>query len=215
MPDLDTETEVSKSIVELLADLDDGESATKDKELVEFIGESGKTWKSKEERIRQSFDLKMRGVPISAIAITLGISVGTVHNDLRQHAEDYRKRLEQEPAANLIADALVWYDDIERACLFEASQAGKGSVIPSKTGEIIRSGADNKEKLPFIQTAMKARESKIKLMMDTGIIPKEPEKIYHSLKDDKSRVEEKTGLTRSEEELKASIVDLLSRARRL
>ena len=75
-------------------------------------------------------------------------------------------------------NSLMFLDKMEEVCLFEASQASSGGAsVDPKTGEVTRDGAsNNKVRLLFIRTALNAREMKMKLMLDTGIIPREADK---------------------------------------
>jgi hypothetical protein len=54
---------------------------------------------------------------------------------------------------------------------------------------------------------------KMKLMLDTGVLPKQPEKLYHSIKRDE---EDKASVdTRSEEEIQQQVIELLKRGKNL
>jgi hypothetical protein len=174
---------------------------------------------SKDERIQKVLNLKMAGIPVTAIAKSLGVSVGTVYSDLKHHYNEYRQRLDQEPAVNIISESLAFLDSVEETCLFEANQSdslGEKKEFDPKTGEVkpVKRVTNTKGKLAWMQCAMKVRDMKLNLMLETGIIPREPDKIYHALKDDLV-VEEDKSLDRTEDEIKKQIVELIKKSRRL
>jgi DNA-binding CsgD family transcriptional regulator len=167
------------------------------------------------ERMEKVVDLKMRGIGNTAIAKALGVDPSTVWRDLKRAREQYRETLEQEPAANLIADSLMFLDKIEEVCLFEASQASSGEAkVDPTTGEVTRdAGSNAKGKFQYIRAALTARDMKNKLMLDTGVMPREPDKLYHSIKKEEESKEEMD--VRNAEEIRDQVLELLKRGRNL
>ena len=110
----------------------------------------------------------------------------------------------------------MFLDKIEEVCLFEASQSGSGTTsVDPTTGEVIReSNPNNKGKFQFIRGALTAREMKMKLMLDTGVIPREADKLYHTIKQDEE-VEDKGLDDRNAEEIRDQVMELLKRGRNL
>jgi len=188
--------------------------ALKDLEDVRDIPDAPKeTTRVRQEKV---LDLKMRGISNTAIARALGVDPSTIWRDLKKAREEYREGLENEPAANLIAESLMFLDRVEEVCLFEANQTAASSVkVDPDSGEVIRDGAASKtrDKIQFIRAALTARDMKTKLMLDTGVIPKEPEKLYHSIKPEQE-VEEVTDF-REEAEIRQQVIELLKRGRNL
>ena len=168
------------------------------------------------ERVDKVVDLKMRGISNSAIAKALGVDPSTVWRDLRRARESYRETLENEPAANLISESLMFLDKIEEVCLFEASQSGMAEAkVDPVTGEVTRESSSNgRGKFQFIRAALTAREMKTKLMLDTGIIPREPDKLYHTMKKDDEE-DKKTLDVRDATEIRDQVLELLKRGRNL
>lgn len=141
---------------------------------------------SKDERMHRAFALKMRGFTVADIARVLKVNRSTIDRDLSAYTNQFRESLEQEPAANIIAESVLWLDDIERMCLFEAQQSGDDTRIDPEDGTatVIKSG-DSVTKNRWVISAMKAREMKTKLLSDTGVIPKDPDRIYHRIVESK------------------------------
>ena len=203
-----------KGIAELLGDL--AESPV-DK-TPEEVERDKLTSLSLDEKAAKAFDNQMRGVPVSAIAAAFSVDQSTVYRWLNHYAETYRQRIEQQPAANLIAESLLFLTRIEELCLYEANQSeSDGGTYDSATGEVSRpksfQASGNKAK--FVQSAMKARQMKNDLMLQTGILPKEPSKLYHAFTDEKRTEEDEisTAISRSSDEIRQDIEALLSKGR--
>ena len=205
-----------KGIADILGDL----AETPESKSPEEIERDKLTALSLDEKAAKAFDNQMRGVPVSAIAAAFGVDQSTVYRWLNHYAQTYRQRIEQQPAANLIAESLLFLTRIEELCLYEANQSEvDGGTYDSKTGEVSRpktfQASGNKAK--FIQSAMKARQMKNDLMLQTGILPKEPEKLYHAFDVEKREKEEEIGtaITRTPDEIRKDIEALLSKGRTL
>jgi hypothetical protein len=195
---------MSDGLIKALSDLEDvrAEKPEPEKDLVA-------------ERMEKVIDLKMRGIGNTAIAKALGVDPSTVWRDLKRAREQYRETLEDEPAANLIADSLMFLDKIEEVCLFEAAQSTSGEAkVDPTTGEVTREGTNNvRGKFQYIRAALTARDMKNKLMLDTGVMPREPDKLYHSIKRDEETKEELD--VRNAEEIRDQVLELLKRGRNL
>ena len=104
------------------------------------------------------------------------------------------------------------------ACRTHKSEVD-GGTYDSKTGEVSRpktfQASGNKAK--FIQSAMKARQMKNDLMLQTGILPKDPEKLYHAFDVEKREKEDEIGtaISRTPDEIRKDIEALLSKGRTL
>jgi transposase-like protein len=208
-------TEEIKGIAGLLEDLAD--TSPKDK-TPEDIERDKLTSLSIDDKAAKAFDNQMRGIPVSAIAAAFGVDQSTVYRWLSHYSKQYRQRLEQEPAANIISESLLFLTRIEELCLYEANQSDvDGATFDSATGEVTRpkSYQASSNKAKFIQSAMKARQMKTDLMIQTGILPKEPERLYHAFDTEKRDKEDliSTALSRSPDEIRKDIEQLLSKGR--
>jgi hypothetical protein len=174
---------------------------------------------SLDEKAAKAFDYQMRGIPVSAISTVFDVDPSTVYRWLSHYAQKFRQRIEQEPAANLIAESLLYLTRIEELCLYEANQSGSdGGAIDPKTGEVVRPKASQASaiKVKYIQAAMKARQMKTDLMIQTGILPKEPERLYHAFTEEKRGAKDsEDAATRTSEEIRSDVEQLLSRGRTL
>jgi len=190
------------------------EKVTKD--TLEFRAKSH-YW-SEEEKINTCVMFRMKGVSVQSLALSFDVHPSTIYRWLDKYAEDFRQRMEQKPAANLIAESLQFIGYIRDVLLYEADQIkhGEDTDVDKKTGELKRRSNASKLllKAKYLEAALKAEKLSLNLMLDTGIIPREPDKIYHTLKGGKPDSGE-TFDERSEEEVQKDVWRLLQRGRRL
>lgn len=173
---------------------------------------------TREEKVEKAMALKLRGIPAKNIAIALKVSQPTIYNWINEYIEKYKEDIEKRSGANLLSETMLYWDNLERLCLYEISQLGEGtSVYDTGLKKMVKidQGGSKILKLKFILAAAQCRKEKSNLMLQTGILPKEPEKIYHRMEEEK-RVDEKIPIDvseRSKKEIANNIVKLLERTR--
>lgn len=166
-----------------------------------------------EQRRVQVWEMRTRGVPVTAIAGALGVSESTVYADLTALADQYREQVIERSGIDLVSETLQWYEELERIALFELQSAEKISTVDERTGQVVK--VTDPMRAKFLQLALKARDSKTKLLMDTGIIPREPHKLMHHIRQEVAIDHRVTHDVRSDEEVRDSIEKLLRRTRRI
>jgi transposase-like protein len=174
-----------------------------------------------EEKWVKAYDLKMQGIPVQTIAGIFGVKSPTIHGWLRKHTQVFRGRLEVETAADLVSESLQTLDEIKRMCLYEASQvSAEAARFDAKTGEVVRNKAPKGAitKLKCYETVLKAEEMRVKLLQDVGVIPKEAERIYHTMADQKTTVGDAVSsveAARTADDISENIVKLVAQGRRV
>jgi transposase-like protein len=174
-----------------------------------------------DDKYAKVFELKMRGVPASSISRIFDVDTSTVHRWLRQYAESYRTRIEQEPAANIIAESMQFLNAIEELCLYEVDQiTTEETRTDPKTGEVLRvtSVQSNGVKVKYIQSVLKARQMMLDLLVQTGVLPRESSDMYKRMEAEK-KIDEtdlsKVADATSREELERRLVEALSKDMKL
>lgn len=114
---------------------------------------SDTTASSTEERRAKVSQLHARGLPGTAIAEVLGINRKTVGRDLKLLGQRARQDALAIDRFEVVGQAMKFYDEIEHEAMFGFHEAEAHSA-----------------KIAYLSTAMAAREKKIKLMMQAGII---------------------------------------------
>lgn len=171
-----------------------------------------------EEKIRQAIEWRYQGISVHAISKSFGVTEKQVRKWLKRSAQDYRESLEGTTAADLISEHMMFLDQIENTCLEEANYLKAEGIksAENRAGIDPRELSDNKKnQIRFLTTALKARETKITLAQDTGIIPKEPERLYHSLEGQKQDSSDSSKPVHSKEEALKDILEQLGSVQRL
>lgn len=175
------------------------------------------------DKLRHVQELKMQGIPVTTLAKLFKVSVSTIYNWLNKNTENFRNRLEQLSRADIISEHLQWLQTLEEMLLYEATQvASSGEVeIDPKTGLVKKderlSVSMRLLKLRFLNAARNTRQTQIDLMKDTGVLPKAPEHIYHTMSQEKKTVDESgsVGDVRTPEQIKENITKLITYKRQL
>jgi hypothetical protein len=154
-----------------------------------------------DERREKVWQMKLQGVSVLTIAKVFKVSAQTIRNDLSAMSREYRKNIEQTDAVDIIADSLLFYSKLEEFALYELADCKSD---PQRSREAHR----------FLQSVIAIRERKVRLMVETGIIPREPERLYAKVESVKPR-DEKSEDHRSPEEIQSSIKQLLTIGRAL
>lgn len=191
-------------------------------EMDSALLEAHPSWKelrkgSVAEKAAEAYALKMRGLPVASIAAIFDVSVPAVYKWLKQVSDDYRSRIENVPAANLIADSLQYIDHIADVFLYEAANADTTeSSVDATTGEVIRKvTSQNKTyKAHCLENAVQCRKLMLDLMLKSGVLPKTPEHIYHTMKGEKPVDEKEKIDDRTPDQIGADIAALLKKGRR-
>lgn len=175
-----------------------------------------------DERLQKVWDLRVRGLSLPAIARACKISVTTVRRDLKEMGKRYRQEILASDPVSLVTDNLQWLDEMERIALFEVHSAEtkhtKHKHIDEATGQVteidIETADPNKSK--FYMAALKAREMKLRILMDTGIIPTgAPEKMFRALEAYETHEQQIADEARTPEEIAESVKRLLAGGRRM
>lgn len=167
-----------------------------------------------DEKCQKVMELRRRGLGISTIGKMVGVSPNQVTKWINQHIENKRTQIESQPAANILVENLDFLSHMEDLVLYELNMVRDGTIIIDKeTGEISKKPVNVQAKSAFIKLALKVREMKMDLEVQTGVLPKQPERIYHTMESNKEQDSLRPDLDRSEEEIKENLLRLLERGR--
>jgi len=148
-------------------------------------------------RHREAYRLHRAGQTMSQIAHAFGVSERTIYRWIESYEDQYRGSIEGKPVLNLIAEELAKLDDLEREGMREAA----ATKFPTQ-----RRG--------YLLIALKAMTARHALLLEVGILPREPTKIYGALQELKPLVAESgADHTRTEEQIRDDILALLQSSR--
>ena len=172
---------------------------------------------SSEEKIRLCAKLSRQGIPNKELSRFFSVTPRTIYDWLRKDLEAIREEMEAKPAIDLIIEQMADLEAYEKLCMYEASHLGRDQIeYDPETGETrLIEGKENTkvldQKTKLVQLAVSIRKMRIDLFSQTGIIPKQADKLYAGVGDYKNNNEEDEleKNYRSPEELKQSVMDKL------
>lgn len=175
---------------------------------------------SRDARMDQAWQYKMMGLPIPAIAKSLGVSSRTVDRILKEGRKRHLEGIESDTKAQTLAGQIHTLEEFERMCLHEAAFL-KGERITDASGQAKTTKEGllqlaNKQK--FIKLAMDARKQIIDLYLNTGVLPRELGRMYHTMEDE-GKVQDKTveevTKPKDRKEVLGSLLDALENTSRI
>lgn len=137
-----------------------GEETSEDQELAEIA--------RSESRKLKVLRLKMRGCTLQEIAGELGISVSTVSRELEAIRELNKNRIEAFDMQAEVADTMASYDDL-------IEQAWVEYNVPTSTPS---------HRLKCLDYIRQAKNDKMRIMQEIGLVETKPEQVDHSIKVD-------------------------------
>lgn len=153
--------------------------------------------KSDQDKIRLAANLNRKGVSQKEIARLFGVTPRTIYDWLRKDMEHVVMEFEEKTALDLIVEHLADLSAYEKLCMFEASHFGQDHLeFNPETMKAVRGAVTTKElevKIKFIDLAGKFRQAQLNLLTQTGVIPKVPDRIYSTVKDNKTETGEAVG----------------------
>lgn len=171
-----------------------------------------------DKRLQDVYELLNRGVRPESIAKKHGVSVSTIYRWKRQAVELYRESLEQTPVLDIISDHLMFLDQLERLTLYELEMLRPDGTMINADGTqaILDPLKARRLRLEYLKAAREIRKEKVTLQTTSGIIPRQPERIYTTIEREKSTAgTNENAVERSAEEIKQAIVGLLGQGRRM
>ena len=218
--DEDLEPIVEPVDAELVVDSEETE------EEVAEVAESFPVHDAKEERLSRIWEMKARGLTVRAMARVLEVSPSTVSRDLRELGSRFREELASADPVTLVAESVQWLEAMERVALFEVHAAKPKKhvekITDPVTGQVLREVAvdvQDPARERYFNHALKAREMKLKLLKNVGIIPTgSPDQLFRTLDDLENTgtgEEEEVDIERTPAEIQEAIAQLLKGGRTL
>lgn len=149
------------------------------------------------EQGRKCFELKLAGMTHDEIAGSIGVSRSTVIRRLNDYRELYSQQLVETPRHHLLAEELGRIESLE----MEARKSAETATTPSA-------------KNAFLRTALSAVGKRNTLLLEAGIIPREPALLVtaHVPPED---ISTKHPDDRTDDELRRDLWELLKQSRRM
>jgi transposase-like protein len=139
-----------------------------------------------EEKRAQAYAWKLQGQSTEVIARAFGIDSRTIRRWFLRTESDFREQFETQTAANIMSESLLFLGNIEEMAMYEANQsAGDEQEYDLKSRkvktpkEVERNAKHITAKMLVV--ALKARGMKLDLLLETGVLPKDPGRLYRTM----------------------------------
>lgn len=145
---------------------------------------------SSESKMALADSLHRQGVRKKQIAAYFDVNVKTIYAWLSKYNEHFLEELEAKKGIELFAEQLQAIENLESLLKYEASHMGADQIeVDPKTGErrLVPNSSKKSlsDKAKLLQLAIQCRQMQINLFTQTGLIPKQSERIYHTVSDNK------------------------------
>lgn len=155
---------------------------------MESFKDSVANWPT-EKKKRNCFKWHHQGVSKKELSSFFGVSLRTIYQWLKDENSGLLDEFEVKSGIELLIEQFSELEQYEKLCMLEASHLGNSQLeVDPETGEKRLKAPTGKgldSKVKFMELARKFREMQINLLTQTGLIPKQPDKIYTTIKDNK------------------------------
>ncbi len=127
--------------------------------------------------------MKSHGYSVPEIAAHFGCCAKTVYNYLNKYREVYLEELEAMKSIDIVVQNLVQIDDIADLCLKLAKQIAEEQHLDPLTGQITDKKGSYRDKAEMLRLVRDFMKMRIDLLSNVGIIPKQADRIYSILSD--------------------------------
>ena len=197
-----------KGIAGVLATLDDSSDKPP---KIELIAPSDPELASMpvEDRGEFLYGLRIKGFKVDQLAKRYKVDRSTIYRWIKDYMQAFRDDFEQQTKADILTEELVFLEHLQEVSLYEMQRADYDEPTGAKTSSV-----DSKMvKLNFLKAVLQIRQTRQNLLLNIGILPKQPERIYHKMADEKRDEDKEAGRAeKSPDEMKANILRLLSQA---
>jgi len=158
---------------------------------------------------------KLRGVSITVLAKTFGVSRRTIYNWLAKAKGDYISNMEEQTYLELIAENDLSLEHLESIALAELDRITSPEYGMGKEGQVHvkTSKASVRELSELLRTVASIRDQRMKLHTTVGLIPRVPDKIHtkisHKLEDSTEEYQ------MTADDLRLTMIEKLNRISRL
>jgi len=203
-----------KSIAKLFESLDGGTTELIKADLIDSPS-SELAGMSTIERGEFCFEQRIKGFKVKQLSEKYDVDSSTIYRWIKDYLNSFARDFESQTRADVLMEELVFLEHIQEVGLYEIQQADF-DVVELRSGKLVKTSESRMVKLQFLRLILQIRKMRQDLLVIAGIIPKQAEKIYHKMIDEKATAGDARGATeRTPEQIKDNIYKLLRECRAL
>ena len=145
---------------------------------------------------RRAMKLRLAGKSLESIGKTLGVTRQTVARWLKAVAEESIRELEQESSISILTQQLQGLKDLE-------NKARRGADTTKS----------DRQRISCLNAAARFQKMQLDIMVTVGILPKQAEKIFAVVSENKIQTEEEREIPKNKGQLISEIIDNLDNIR--
>jgi len=172
---------------------------------------------SDEEKWTKAWQYRMRGIPVQNIGTMFGVDRRTIYRWFSNLKRQFREIFERETSADLMSEVFMELDDQIATVRYDITQLEQDGKELDANGKVL----EPPDKFQTINARQRYQKQlldlvkmKTDLMLQTGIIAKEPERMYHTLEQDGKVSAEETAATTGPRDHETEIAELLDTLRK-
>jgi hypothetical protein len=119
----------------------------------------------------------------------------------------------------MLCESILRYQHYEAIAMYEVDQLEADAVdVDPETGAVkrVRKESSRSPRVKYLNTAIKCRDRQVDLLLNTGILPRQPERIQHTMRGESPEdAEEHARDVRTAKQIREDIFKMLSASRTL
>ena len=158
----------------------------------------------------------IKKIPVEEIADAESVTPQTVYNELKKAREEYKFHIKTQNPLDFIIEHTMYLKALQRAAADIGLQDPLIIDIDPVTGKPLPiSSKDHALKLKALELMAKIEKMIIDMDLDTGMIPRDTQKLIHTFEKMTNTEVKKEEASRSPEEIQESVLKLLEKGRRV
>lgn len=168
------------------------------------------------ERRKRIWSMYIKKIPVEEIADAESVTPQTVYNELKKAREEYKFHIKTQNPLDFIIEHTMYLKALQRAAADIGLQDPLIIDIDPVTGKPLPiSSKDHALKLKALELMAKIEKMIIDMDLDTGMIPRDTQKLIHTFEKMTNTEVKKEEASRSPEEIQESVLKLLEKGRRV
>lgn len=168
------------------------------------------------DRRKRIWDKYIKRFSIKEIAASEEISIQTVYNDIKEAREEYKNCIKTQNPLDFIIEHTLYLKALQRAAADIGLQDPLLIEIDPLTGKPLPiTSKDNALKLKALELMSKIEKMIIDMDLDTGMIPRDTQKLVHTFEKMTNSEVKQEAANRSPEEIQANILKLLEKGKQV
>lgn len=165
-------------------------------------------------RRKRVWDSFLRQVPVSEIAAKEGVKEQTIYNDLKECRTELKELLKKKNPFDFYIEHEELIKVLQRAAMEVALEPTLLLDVDQNTGKMTSTIPKNAQvRVKYFELILKMEQMLIDLRLDTGLMPRDAQKLVHTVEKMTNTEEKKEIESKSREQVQEELFKLLEKGR--